>query len=119
MPKPLPHSQKTRVGGLAGGDFRQDRKHLLRHTGHEAWRLVVIVVGKKPLPAATTGLDESSHFVRDTSLWAFHFNFFNRHLLSCPNCFYFLEYCRTYLYTVKRSSYYTFFHVAQDSVCNE
>src|SRR6266568_6882536 len=51
-------------------------------TGHEAWRLVV-VVGKKPLPAATTGRDESRHVVRDPRLGSFHGYGFKRHRLSC------------------------------------
>src|SRR5262249_10815806 len=52
------------------------------HTRHETWCLVV-VVGKKTLPAATTSLNESRHLVRDTRLWSFHGYCFKRHRLSC------------------------------------
>ena len=64
-------------------DCLQCRKHQLRHTRHESWRLVVVVVGKKTLPAATTSIDKSSYFVWDPSVWSFNFYLFNRHLLSC------------------------------------
>src|SRR5215510_11923368 len=67
---------------MAPGDFLQDRKHPLRHTGHEAGRLVV-VVSKKSLPAATTGRDEARYVVRDRRLGSFQGYGFKRHRRSC------------------------------------
>src|SRR5262249_30886397 len=77
-----PLAEDLRRGQLASGDFFQDCKHPLRHTWYEAGCLV-IVVGKKPLPAATTGRDEARHVVRDTRLRSFQGYGFKRHRRSC------------------------------------